>query len=142
VIVGVLAVILCVWLVAGNLRAEALARDYFAHAHGGASVANVEVDGVAPALPPFWQVEVRGDVIEPGDRAQPTSPRCVSGSNRSQDSSWRWGPGDLGRHAVGRLATARSSSPDGAGRVAWATMTPWKTATISAAVWAAVWAIR
>ena len=65
-IVGVLAVILCVWLVAGNLRAEALARDYFAHAHGGASVANVEVDGVAPALPPFWQVEVRGDVIEPG----------------------------------------------------------------------------
>jgi hypothetical protein len=65
-IAAVLVVSLCVWLGAGNLRAEAVARDYFSHAHGGASVANVEVDGVTLALPPFWQVEIHGDVIEPG----------------------------------------------------------------------------
>jgi len=55
-----------VWLIAGFLRADAVARDYFAHAHGGATVANVHSDAMTPGVPPFWQVQVRGDVIEPG----------------------------------------------------------------------------
>lgn len=55
-----------VWLIVGLLRAEAVARDYYAHAHGSATVANVQSDGMAPGFPPFWQVQIHGDVIEAG----------------------------------------------------------------------------
>ena len=63
----VLAVLLVAWLVMGVLRSEAVAVDYFAHAHGnGATVVNVEVEFEAPAIPPFWLVSISGDVIEAG----------------------------------------------------------------------------
>jgi hypothetical protein len=55
------------WVLVGALRAEAAARAWFAGAHGpGATVENVEVTGVAPAIPPFWQVQISGDVVEAG----------------------------------------------------------------------------
>ena len=67
VIVGLLLV---AWIVAGFLRADTVARDYFAHAHVGATVANVQSDGMTPGVPPFWQVQISGDVTEAG-RAGP-----------------------------------------------------------------------
>ena len=61
-----LILILAAWLAAGLLRAEPVARDYFAHAHGGAAtVENVEVAGVIPLFPPFWGVAINGEVREP-----------------------------------------------------------------------------
>jgi hypothetical protein len=62
----VLAVLFAGWLFVGNLRAEGLARDYFAHGHGTATVTNVTVDAISPAVPPFWEVDISGDVIEAG----------------------------------------------------------------------------
>lgn len=62
----VIAVVSGGWLLAGDLRAESLARDYFSHAHGAATVANVSVESVSPAIPPFWAVRIGGDVIEAG----------------------------------------------------------------------------
>jgi hypothetical protein len=66
-VLAVLAVLLAEWLVIGVLHSEAVARDYFAHAHGtGATVVNVGVQFEAPAIPPFWVVSISGDVIEAG----------------------------------------------------------------------------
>jgi hypothetical protein len=63
----VIVVVLAVWLAAGALRAETVARDYFVTAHGsGATVAGVQVEGSGPAVPPFWSVTLSGDVIETG----------------------------------------------------------------------------
>ena len=64
---AVVLALLCAWVLDGALRAEAAARAWFAGAHGpGATVENVEVTGVAPAIPPFWQVQISGDVVEAG----------------------------------------------------------------------------
>jgi hypothetical protein len=64
---AVFLVLVAVWAFAGVVRAEAAARAWFAGAHGeGATVVNVEVAGVAPAVPPFWQVQISGDVVEAG----------------------------------------------------------------------------
>jgi hypothetical protein len=63
---AVVGLLLVAWITAGFLRADAVARDYFAHAHGSATVANVQSDAMTPGVPPFWQVQIRGDVIEPG----------------------------------------------------------------------------
>jgi hypothetical protein len=63
----VIALVLAAWLMVGVLRSEAVARDYFAHAHGaGATVVNVGVEFEGPAIPPFWVVSIGGDVIEAG----------------------------------------------------------------------------
>ena len=63
----VIASVLAAWLIIGVLRSEAVARDYFAHAHGtGATVVNVDVEFKAPAIPPFWVASISGDVIEAG----------------------------------------------------------------------------
>jgi hypothetical protein len=65
--VVVLMVVLAVWLGLGSLRATTIARDAFAVAHGpGATVANVQIEGSGPAIPPFWSVTISGDVIEAG----------------------------------------------------------------------------
>lgn len=65
--IGVIAVVLAAWLIIGFLRSGAVARDYFAKAHGaGATVVNVGVEFEAPATPPFWVVSIRGEVIEAG----------------------------------------------------------------------------
>ena len=63
----VLVVVLTGWLGIGFLRAEAVARDYFAHSAGARStVVDVQVRTVAPAIPPFWAVNITGEVIEGG----------------------------------------------------------------------------
>jgi hypothetical protein len=63
----VIALVLAAWLIVGVLRSEAVARDYFTHAHGaGATVVNVGVQFEAPAIPPFWVVSISGDIIEAG----------------------------------------------------------------------------
>lgn len=66
----VLAVLIALavgWVIVGIVRAEPAARAWFAGAHGpGATVADVEVTGVAPGVPPFWQVTISGDVVEAG----------------------------------------------------------------------------
>ena len=68
-VMAVLAVVLAGWLALGLLRAEWVARDYYAGAHGvGATVVNVEAR-LQPALPPFWSVEIHGEVIEAGKNA-------------------------------------------------------------------------
>jgi hypothetical protein len=54
------------WLVAGNLRAGGLARDYFLAQHGTSTVVNVTIDAESPWIPPFWSVRISGDVVEPG----------------------------------------------------------------------------
>jgi hypothetical protein len=70
-----LLLVLAAWLVVGFLRAEPVARDYFAHVHGdGATIENVDVKGVIPLLPPFWGVSITGDVREP----QMTGPGYLS----------------------------------------------------------------
>jgi hypothetical protein len=75
-----LLVALAAWLVIGVLRAEPVARDYFAHAHGeGATVENVEVMTVTPVIPPFWAVNISGEVIEAGR----TAPGYIS-------AMWLW----------------------------------------------------
>lgn len=69
-----MAVVLAVWLALGLLRAESVARAYYARAHGlGAHVVNVEAN-LQPAVPPFWSIEIHGDVIEPGQ----TGPGAIS----------------------------------------------------------------
>jgi hypothetical protein len=63
----VLVVVLAGWIVVGFLRAEAVARNYFAHAAGaGSKVVDVEVLTLAPAIPPFWAVNISGEVREAG----------------------------------------------------------------------------
>lgn len=63
----VLVVVLVSWLAAGVLRAEAGAHDYFARAHGaGGTIIGVEIHAVVPAIPPFWAVNISGEVMEAG----------------------------------------------------------------------------
>ncbi len=68
-IVAFVVLLVALWLAAGTLRAADLARAYFVGSHDPAqTLANVTVDGVGLAIfPPFWQVAVSGDVIEPGN---------------------------------------------------------------------------
>jgi hypothetical protein len=52
--------LLGIWALAGLIRADAAARSWFAGAHGQqATVVNIEVTGVAPAIPPFWRVTIQ-----------------------------------------------------------------------------------
>lgn len=60
-ILGVVAL----WIVLGFVRAPAIARDYFDSTHGSAKATGVEVR-LQPAIPPFFGVEIHGNVIEPG----------------------------------------------------------------------------
>jgi hypothetical protein len=63
----VLVIVLAGWLVIGFLRAEAIARNYFTHAAGaGSKVMEVEILTLAPAIPPFWAVNISGEVVEAG----------------------------------------------------------------------------
>lgn len=67
VAIGV-AVVALVWVLGGVLRAGPAARDWFVGQQGGsAHVRNVTVDGVLPAVPPFWNVSISGDVVQPGN---------------------------------------------------------------------------
>ena len=67
VLAVVIVAVLASWLGLGSLRATAVARDYFGQAHGpGATVANVQIEGAGPVIPPFWSVTISGDVIEAG----------------------------------------------------------------------------
>jgi hypothetical protein len=62
----VIAVLFAGWLVAGNLRTNGLAREYFLAHHGDSTVSNVTIDAESPWMPPFWSVRISGDVTEPG----------------------------------------------------------------------------
>ena len=63
---GRAAVVLGGWLALGLLRTETVAREYYAGANGfGATLVNVEAS-LQPAIPPFWSVEIHGEVIEVG----------------------------------------------------------------------------
>jgi hypothetical protein len=63
----VLSAVVSAWLIIGVVRSQAVARDYFARAHGaGATLVNVGIEFEAPAIPPFWVVSISGDVIEAG----------------------------------------------------------------------------
>jgi hypothetical protein len=62
-------VIIALWIVLGFTRASSVARDYYTRAQGtGAQVVNVEAN-LQPAVPPFWGVEIHGEVIEAGKTA-------------------------------------------------------------------------
>jgi hypothetical protein len=76
----VLVVVLAGWFVIGFLRADAVARDYFAHAAGpGSKVVHVEILTLAPAIPPFWAVNIRGEVREAG-----------AAGSRYTSAMWLW----------------------------------------------------
>lgn len=63
----VVLVVGAVWIIGGITRADGAARTWFANVYpAGVTVTNVTVDGMFPAIPPFWQVEISGDVIEAG----------------------------------------------------------------------------
>jgi hypothetical protein len=67
VAIVVVAIALAGWLVAGNARAANLARDHFYGALApGQTAENVTVDGMSAGVPPFWSVDVSGDIHEPG----------------------------------------------------------------------------
>jgi len=69
VVVAVLAVVLAGWLALGLLRAASVARDYYAREQSlGAQVIHIEAR-LQPAVPPFWGVEIHGEVIEAGKTA-------------------------------------------------------------------------
>jgi hypothetical protein len=61
----IFSVVLATWLLVGLLRADLVARDYFARIHDGQTVTNVETH-LLPAIPPFWSGSIDGDVIQPG----------------------------------------------------------------------------
>ena len=62
----VLLVLIGIWLGAGVLRAETVARSYWADAQStGAALANVRVTFESPFIPPFWWVSIDGKVSEP-----------------------------------------------------------------------------
>jgi hypothetical protein len=64
---AIVGLLLAAWVALGVLRAESVARAYFAAAHGGgATLANVTIEGSGPAIPPFWSVRISGDVVETG----------------------------------------------------------------------------
>jgi len=68
-IVLTLLLIVALWIVLGFTRASSVARDYYAGAQSiGARVVNVEAN-LQPAVPPFWGVEIHGEVIEAGKTA-------------------------------------------------------------------------
>jgi hypothetical protein len=63
---GAVVLLLAAWLLIGLLRAETIARDYFAAIHGGGStISNVQISAESPAIPPFWIVSINGEVKEP-----------------------------------------------------------------------------
>jgi len=62
----VLLLLIGIWLGAGLLRAETVARSYWANAHNaGATTAHVQVTFQSPFIPPFWWVSINGEVSEP-----------------------------------------------------------------------------
>jgi len=74
ILIGLAVVIILLsggWLLAGNLRVDGLAYDYFVAHQGGLTVANVTIDAAAPSIPPFWSVQISGDIIAPGPSAVP-----------------------------------------------------------------------
>lgn len=73
-VLAVVAILLVLWIVAGALRAETAARDYFDASAPGDTHANITVQ-ITPALPPFWTVTMSGDVFEPD---QPSVPKYRS----------------------------------------------------------------
>ena len=68
---GIGAAVLAIWLIGGLLRAESAGRAWFSQVHANETVTNVVAEGVTPALPPFWQVNISGDVTEAG-RTEPS----------------------------------------------------------------------
>ena len=61
------AAVIGVWLVAGFVRAPAVARDWLVgQDRDGQRSVNVATEFVAPVVPPFWLVNIHGDVIEAG----------------------------------------------------------------------------
>jgi hypothetical protein len=64
-VLTIFGVVLAIWLLMGLLRADLVARDYFAQIHEGQTVTNVETH-LSPTIPPFWSVSIDGDVIQPG----------------------------------------------------------------------------
>ena len=74
----VIVVVAIVWILGGAVRAGPAARDWFAGHHGsGASLVNVEVDGVSPAIPLFWRVTISGDVVEAGNTSPSYRPHMI-----------------------------------------------------------------
>jgi hypothetical protein len=65
-VVALFLALLAVWIVLGFVRAQAVARDYWTSRQGtGAQLLNVEAN-LQPAIPPFWGVEIHGEVVEAG----------------------------------------------------------------------------
>lgn len=57
--------IVALWVALGFGRATTIARSYFDSTHDGANAVNVEAR-LQPAVPPFWGVEIHGNIIEAG----------------------------------------------------------------------------
>jgi hypothetical protein len=70
-IVVIIALLAGGWLLAGTARVDGLARDYFVAHQGGLTVANVTIDATSLSTPPFWSVQISGDIIAPGPSSVP-----------------------------------------------------------------------
>jgi len=64
-VLAILGILVALWLVTGLVRADGVARDYFARIHDGQTVTNVEIQ-LSPAILPFWSASIDGDVTQPG----------------------------------------------------------------------------
>jgi hypothetical protein len=65
-VILVLLAVLTLWIVLGFVRAPAVARAYWTSRQGtGAQLLDVEAN-LQPAIPPFWGVEIHGEVVEAG----------------------------------------------------------------------------
>lgn len=60
----IIALAVAGWVVAGFLRAPALARDYLEHLERPKQLSGVTMT-LGPAIPPFWSVHVEATVTEP-----------------------------------------------------------------------------
>lgn len=70
--VAVLLAIVASWVILGLTRAPAVAHDYWAHSHPGATEASVEIHA-QPAIPPFWGINIDGVYAEAGGARVPSA---------------------------------------------------------------------
>jgi hypothetical protein len=69
----VLSAVVVSWIGLGFVRAPGVARSYFARAHGSAAQLMGVEARLQPAIPPFWGVEIHGDVMEAGGARYPSA---------------------------------------------------------------------
>lgn len=71
-IAAVIVAIVALWVILGVARAPAVAHDYWASTHPGATEASVEIRS-QPAIPPFWGIAIDGVYVESSGARVPSA---------------------------------------------------------------------